>query len=301
MKLIKKWLLKILYCERGGGGTEIQQAPPQPPAPSASETAKDLYEARLQYDPQVASMEQGLQQQYAPQQAALQAALYQQYAPMLAGSQQQLREQYAPTQTAVTEQLGQRALSELQRPEDALLQSLGATAQQQLQSPYGYSPQEQSSIDAIRGRQMGKTQEAIRTQANLGGGLFGGRTQARESEAMQQMGQQFAQEDVGRMLGQQGQAQQLALQVPQAQAAQRAEGLRYSIPVAQQLYPQTQFPGMPQQAPAVQQGVTPGADTLYNAMYGAGRNEYYATQQPDYFGSIMGAMGGLGGGWLAGR
>jgi len=298
-RLVLKWILKILYCERGGGGTEIQQAPPVA-APDPGESAAKQYQARLQYDPLVAQMESQLQQQYYPQQAALQAALYQQYAPLAAGTQEQLRRQYSPTQYAATEMLGQRALTEMGRGEDPLLQQLRTQAGQQLQSPMGYTPEQQSAIDAIRGRQMGKTQEAIRTQANLGGSLYGGRTQRRESEAMQHMGQAFAQEDTQRQLAQQQQAFGQAAAIPGLEAAQRAEALRYTIPVAQQIYPQMQFPGMPatQQVPGA--SAVPSADVLYNAMYGASRPEYFATQKPDYFGSVMGGLGSAIGGLGAG-
>ena len=119
--------------KRFKGETTITQAPTVP-APSAGESAESLFRARLQYDPQVAAMEQQLAQQYYPQQAALQAALYQQYAPMIAGTQEQLRQQYAPLQTQLTGAFAQQAL-------------------QRLQTPYAETPEETAAMEAIRGRQ----------------------------------------------------------------------------------------------------------------------------------------------------
>ena len=67
------------------------------------------------------------------------------------------------------------------------------------------------------------------------------------------------------------------------------------------MYPQIQSPGMPAMQAPIQQSVVPSADALYNAMFQASQPQLYATQSPDYFGSTMGLLGSLGGGWLAGR
>jgi len=340
MNLFKKWLLKILICERGGGKTEIQQAPTTP-APSASETAGDIYKARLQFDPLVAQQEMDIQQQFAPQQADLYNALYQQFAPGLAQTATNIQQQQMPQLQALQAQLfpqqsqiieagagqalqglqspalgqlqqaaQQSALGQVQQPQSPLLQALGQQAQAGL-TPTGISPEQQSAIDAIRGRQVGRTQEAIRTQANLGGGLFGGRAGRREQEAVTQMGQGFAQEDVNRLLAQRQQAlasaggavslqqgaQQNALMNALAQQQQTQQAANPFINI---LYPNAASP-QPQISPFQFQSAVPSANNLYNAFFQASQPQQFATQTPDYFGSAMGALGSLGGGFLAGR
>lgn len=220
-----------------GDNTTIKQAPTTQ-APGPGESAGDLYKARLEYDPQVAEMEQNLAQQYQPQQAQLQADLYGQYAPQLAGLQDALRQMYSPTQAGVTEQVGQ-------------------IAQQRLANPFGYTPQEQEAVTAGRGGLADQLREQLRTRANLGGGLYGGRAQAREEDALTELGQSFLREDIG--LRQQG--------------AQQA--LQYAMPSIQQLYPQTTYPGAPTQQQPVSQPVTPSADALYNAIYQASQPQNF--------------------------
>ena len=61
---------------------------PTTPAPSASQSAEDIYNARLKYDPLTAASDWAIQQQYAPQQAALYQSLYNQYMPQMAATQQ---------------------------------------------------------------------------------------------------------------------------------------------------------------------------------------------------------------------
>lgn len=252
-----EWWEGCPFLLLGGDKTTIQQAPPQPPAPSAGESAEDLFKARLQYDPQIAQLEQSLAEQYLPQQASLQAALYQQYAPLMAGTQEQLRQQFSPEQYALTQAFGQQAM-------------------QRLQDPYGQTPEETAALEAIRGRQRQQLTEGLRTRANLGGGLFGGRAQATEQRGLTELEQAFAAEDIGR----------------RQQGAETA--LRYSMPVIQQLYPQTQYPGAaPQQAP-VGQAVTPSGDALYNALYGAGRPTYFQ-DRGDSGGVRLGILGTWGG------
>ncbi|MBU0598889.1 hypothetical protein KKF61_07965 [Patescibacteria group bacterium] len=230
----------------GGSKTEIQQAPTTP-APSAGESAADLYKARLQYDRPIAQQEQQLAEEFYPQQAALQSALYSQYAPQMAGIQEQLRQQYSPTQMAVTEEVAQQGM-------------------QRLQSPYGYTPEQQQAVDAIRLRQQQDLQEQLRTRANLGGGLYGGRAGATEQRALTELGQSFAQQDIDRQM----QGAQLALQ--------------YATPSLQQLYPQVSYPGQVPLQGTPQQSVTPDANALYNAMFQA--------SQPQNF-MVPGTPGGV--------
>jgi hypothetical protein len=258
-----------VYPIAGGGGTKPQPAqvislPQQPPAPSASESAESIYQARLKYDPQIAQREFEIQQQQMPQMAALEAALYRQYYPEYARSQQQLQQELYPQQSRILEAGAGRAL-------------------ERLDSPFGYTPEEQQALDAIRQRQREQTTRNIRESANLGGGLYGGRRELREDRAMTELEQAFGAEDINRRLQGGYQAQQAA------------------IPYMQILYPQVGTQ-QPQFQPFQYQSTTPDPSQLYNAMYGAGRRDYAV--QPAMAGSpsplwgIAGqAAGGVGAGW----
>ena len=225
----------------GGGGEKAQpaqviQMPAQPPAPSAGESAADIYKARLQYDPQMAALEMQQQQQYMPQQAALEYALYSQYYPQLARQQQQLQQQLYPQQSQ-------------------LLEAGAGRAMQRLASPFGYTPEEETALGGIRGRQIEQAQRQARERANLGGGLYSGRAETQENRMVNELQQAFAAEDINRRLQGGYQAQQGA------------------IPFYQILYPQigTQ---QPQFQPFQYQSAVPDPSQLYNAMYGASRRDY---------------------------
>jgi hypothetical protein len=193
-------------------------------------------------------------------------------------------------------------------------------------TPTGYTPQQQSSIDAIRQRQMGELSRILRERSNLGGTLYGGRSQQLESQGLQELGQRFSAEDVDRItnqrqnamsnlssaamlspaLRQQGlsSAQQVAgLGIQQQQQAlQNAMSLQQqqqqaAIPYMQILYPQigTQNPNI---SPYQYQSAVPGADNLYNAMFQASQPQQFATQTPDRLGQIMQLGGALGSAFL---
>lgn len=241
----------------GGGGTKtsIQQAPTTP-APSAAESARDIYQARLQYDPSVAAMEMGLAQQYYPQQAQLAAALYGQYAPQIAQTQQALRQQVMPEQQRLIDVMTQQAI-------------------ERMESPYAYTPEEQEAITGIRGRAEEELTRAMRTRANIGGGLFGGRAAGMEERAISEMQQAFAGEDIGRRL----------------QAGQYAQ--QAALPIAQIMYPQMQYPGMPPTQQVPQVSAVPSADQLYAAMAQAQQPQYFAQQgQPSPMWELAGSLGG---------
>ncbi len=242
------------------GETTIQAAPTTP-APSAGESAQQIYEARLKYDPLVAAMEMQTQQQYVPQQAQLYQDLYSQYYPQVARTQQQMQQELYPYQSQIVEQGAQTALSRLQNPDYM-------------------TPQEQSALDTQRGQQITEMQRAMRERANLGGGLYGGRAAGAEARSMQDLLGQFETQDYMRRMGA-GQAAQQAL-----------------TPFMQILYPQvgTQTP---QQSPFQYQSAVPQADTLYNAMFQASQPNYYTTggQSSPLWGLAGSAAGGIGAGW----
>ena len=76
---------------------------------------------------------------------------------------------------------------------------------QQLGQPEFMTPEQQAAQEAIRGRETSRLQEAMRTRANLGGGLYGGRAAGTEERAVSQLGQAYAQQDIAnrqqRMMG----------------------------------------------------------------------------------------------------
>ena len=279
-----------------GTKTTIQQAPTTP-APPAEESAAGLYEARLKYDEPIAAMEQALMNQYYPQQAQLQSQLYQQYAPQMAEQQQSLQEQYAPRQQQLQQSMFPQQTQLVEAMAGQALNKMGATsplvnqmeqqASQRLQSPLGYSPQEQAALDAIRGRQREQLTEDIRTRANLGGGLFGGRAAGREEQAQTELGQSFAQQDMARMLAGQQQAWGQAAQVPGLQQGQSRDALAYATPIAQILYPQINAPQGPQTQAPIQQQVTPSADALYNAMFQASQPQSFAQNRQGFMSSYI--------------
>lgn len=236
----------FLLCK---GETTIQTAPLQP-TPSAGETASQIAEARLEFDPQIAAQQQQLSEQFLPQQAQLQASLLQQFAPQAAGLQQEIRQEFSPTQAALTEAFAQQGL-------------------ERLQGGFGETPEELAALEAGRERQRQELTRSIRTRANLGGGLFGGRAARREEQAGTELEQAFATQDIAR----------------RQQGAQTA--LQFAIPSIQQLFPQTQFPGLPQFQQPVQQGAVPDPNALLAAITQAQTPQAFATQtRPISFGSF---------------
>ena len=245
----------------GKGETTVVQpsAAPSVPAPSATESAADVYRARLQYDPQMAALEMQQQQQYMPQQAALYQALYNQYMPQMAQTQQQTQRQLYPFQSQIVEQGAQTALSRLQNPDYM-------------------TPEEQQALTTGRGQQISELQRAMRERANLGGGLYGGRAAGAEAKSTSDLLQSFEIQDYMRRMGA-GQAAQQAL-----------------TPYMQILYPQVGTQ-QPQISPFQYQSAVPSADTLYNAMFQAGRPQYAPFQAfaPQKGGVSLGPFGQWGG------
>ena len=223
----------------GGGGDDggtVVQAPATP-APSATESAADIYQARLQYDPQMAALQWQTQQQYMPQQAALYNSLYQQYYPEIARSQQALQRELYPFQSQLVEQGAQDVMSRLQNPDYM-------------------TPEEQAALEAQRGQQLTQLQRSMQEQANMGGGLFGGRAQAAQSRDITNLLQSFETQDYQRRMG-------------AAQAAQQA-----AIPYMQIMYPQVGAQ-QPNISPYQYQSAVPDANALYQAMFQASQPQSF--------------------------
>lgn len=239
----------------GGTSNTIQSAPTQA-APNAGESAAQISEAKLKYDPAMAAQEMQMQQQYMPQQAALYQSLYNQYAPQMARTQQQTQQELYPYQSQIVEQGAQSALSRLQNPDYM-------------------TPQEQQALNQQRTDETTGLMQAMRERANLSGGLYGGRSAASEAKSVSDLMQQYESQDYSRRM-QAGQAAQQAL-----------------TPYMQILYPQvgTQQPN----TSAFQyQSAVPDANTLYNAMYGASQPQNFMV--PGTQGGLnLGILGRWGG------
>ena len=213
-----QWITKSITNERGGGS---KPQPPQiiqpPPAPSVSQTASESLEAQLKYNPQLTSQQVQLQGQYGPQLAQQQFDLANQYGPMYKAMLTQLYPELGTYQNQVN---------------------------QRLNSPTGYSPDQQSALDAIRNREQDRGLRGIREGANLGGTLYGGHRQNAESDYLTRQGQAYT-------------AQDIAFQQQQQAANQQA-----LVTLLQLSNPQVQQPNVPQYG----QSVVPGGDNLYNAL-----------------------------------
>lgn len=235
------------------GETTIQAAPTTP-APSAGESAEQIYQAQLKYGQPMAQQEFGIQQQFMPQQAELYKAMYQQYLPQYAQAQQQVQQQLYPYQSQIVEQGAQQALSRLQNPDYM-------------------TAQEQAALQAGRGQEISELQRAMRERANLGGGLYGGRAAGAEAKSITDLLQSFEIQDYQRRMGA-GQAAQQAL-----------------TPYMQILYPQVGA-AQPQVSPFQYTSAVPSADVLYQALYGASQPQQFAI--PGKQGISLGPLGQWG-------
>jgi len=97
--------------------------------------------------------------------------------------------------------------------EQAVREALTGGVLEQLLSPTGITPQQQQAVDLRRGQAQDEVTEALRTRANLGGGLFGGRAQNTEQRAVQDLQAQFSEEDIAREERQRLNNQQIAMSI----------------------------------------------------------------------------------------
>jgi hypothetical protein len=185
-----------------------------------AETSAQLAQSQLAYNPQLTAQQVQLQQQYGPQLAQSEYDIQAKYGPMYRA----LYEQLAPTQTANIETLAQQT-------------------GQRLASPYSLTPEQLQAQNTIRNREQDRLLQGIRSSANIGGTLYGGRREQRETEAASELANQYAMSDI------------------QLQNQNRAQTLQELIASGQVFFPQIQQP----QAPNYGQGVTPSADALLSA------------------------------------
>lgn len=235
------------------GETTIQAAPVTP-APSAGESASQIAEAKLKYDPQTAASDFAIQQQYMPKQAALYQSLYNQYMPQMAQAQQQTQQELYPYQSQIVEQGAQNALS-------------------RLQNPNYMSEQEQSAQDTTRQKSIDALTRSMRERANLSGGLYGGRAAQSEAQSVSDLVNQY-------------QLQDYQQRMTAGQAAQQA-----LTPYMQILYPQVGNQ-QPNTSPYQYTSAVPSADSLYNAIYQASQPQYFPTKTSS--GTSLGILGNWG-------
>lgn len=107
-----------------------------------------------------------------------------------------VRKQVFPNEQAVREQLVQNVLG-------------------QLSSPTGLTSEQEAAVTSRRDQAQKELQDALRTRANLGGGLFGGRSQLTEQRAVQDLQNQFVEEDIARQERNRLNNAQLALAISQ--------------------------------------------------------------------------------------
>jgi hypothetical protein len=256
---------RLLGCICGKGETTIQAAPTTP-APSAGESAAQIAEAKLKYDPMTAASDFAIQQQYAPQQAALYQSLYNQYMPQMAAAQQTTQQQLYPIQSGIMESGAQDIASRLANP------NYMTAGEQQAQT-------------ASRDKSVSNLQKAMRERANLGGGLYGGRAAGAETQSVSDLLNQFQMQDYTNRM--------------QAAAQTQSDLTKY----LQILYPQV---GTQQPNTSAYQytSAVPSADTLYNAIYGASQPQYFSSGGDTgagawgLGGSALGALGTLGAGMM---
>ena len=153
------------------------------------------------------------------------------YAPKLQQLQLALAQQYLPQYQAFSEQ---------QYPQIPLLQR---QTQQALQSPSSLNPQQQQAQDVIRQRQRDELQRQVLESANVGGTLYGSRTQERLDRSQAELANQYALSDIG------------------LQQQQRQYTLQEVLALAQ-------LAGFPVQqiSPVGVQSITPSPDALLQAM-----------------------------------
>ena len=138
-----------------------------PAVASPTQQAADINAAQAQYDPQAAQRQFEILTN--PQYGIKPFTQY----------QEQVRQEVFPQEQAVRGQLAQNIL-------------------QQLMSPTGITPDQQTAITERRNLAQGNLVTALRDRANLGGTLYGGRSALDEGRQVGELQNQFAEEDIGR-------------------------------------------------------------------------------------------------------
>lgn len=314
------------FSRRGGGSkTQVIQPAPQPDPPSVGDTAANVYQARLKYDPQVQQMEFENLQKYLPQYT-------QQY--------YDVRQDVFGKEAQVADALRQQTLAGLQDPSGQMANTLGLAQQLQtgleglnpeqtalqnalqqqimgqLTSPTGLTGEQSAAQEAIRAREVARLQEGMRTRANLGGGLFGGRAAGAEERAVSEMGQAFAAEDIDRQERSRMAALANAMQMSGmnmanlqgmygAAGAQQQNAMQAAYPYLQMLYPEVGMvtPQFTSAVPGANQAMSSAANifgtqsSMYNALVNAQAQQNVAATQAraQMVGSLFKGLGSAAG------
>lgn len=177
-------------------------------------------------------------------------------------------------QTRLAEGVRQNVFPNEQAVRSQLVQNILAN----LISPTGISPEQQAAKIANQYNARKKLEESMRTRANLGGGLYGGRSAASEAESVGQLERGFAESDIDR------------------DERNRLNALNAAFPVLQLLFPEV---GLVQ--PSYLNPVTSPESQLSAYTTGRGQDLTYQAQmdanrkalQSALYQSIGSAIGGI--------
>jgi len=131
------------------GSTKVEAPPPPPALPTAGETARDVFSAQQEFTRPAAQLDFDI----------------------LTDPDIGIRARTQAVQDARSSVFGQ---------EDAVRNQLLQNILGNLISPTGQDAEQQASVEAIRQRESDRLRRGVQQSSNLGGGLFGGRRQARE-------------------------------------------------------------------------------------------------------------------------
>lgn len=165
--------------------------------------------------------------------------------------------------------------------EQAVRSQLAKNILDQLMSPTGITPDQQTAITERRNLAQGNLVTALRDRANLGGTLYGGRSALDEGRQVGELQNQFAEEDIGR------------------EERSRLNAIQGAIPFLQLLFPDVNI-GAPQFNSPVQDPNTyasalttqRGQDISYQSQQDASKNALYSALFQGLGTSVGGALGG---------
>jgi len=251
------WQLKYFFIgERyhkphsGGGGGDDPAPPAAQPVPTAEEIARQQVDAAISQRPRAAQAEFDI---LTNPQFGLGATT---------AEFQRVRKEQFPQESAVQSQLLQNVLANLI-------------------SPTGISPEQQQAVDQRRGLAQTELQGALRNRANLGGGLFGGRSARTEERAVSDLQARFSEEDINR------------------QETARLNALQSALPALQILFPELGL-----QAPQFINPVPSAGSSLQAQVTGRGQDislqQSELARQSALQSSLFGALGTAAGGALGG-
>jgi hypothetical protein len=220
------------------------------PVASPAQQAADINAAQAQYDPQAAQRQ--FQILTDPNYGIKPFTQY----------QEGVRQDVFPQEQAVRSQLAQNILANLQ-------------------SPTGISPDQQTAIDARRGKAQTDLVTALRDRANLGGNLYGGRSALQEGQAVGDLQNQFAEEDISR------------------QERSRLNAIQGAIPFLQLLFPDVNLT-----APQFQSPVQ-SPDTYSSSLVSQRGQDIQAQSSADasksaLYGALFQGLGTAAGGFMTG-